>query len=53
MTSNKQQIINFFVSRLITRFRDDIDDTFVIRNQSTIIQFFFAFVFTFNVLSII
>ena len=52
MTSNKQQTIDFFVSRLIIRFRDDIDDTLVIRNQSTTIRFFFAFVFTFNVSSI-
>ena len=52
ITSNKRETIDFFTSRLITRVRDDIDDTFVTRNQSTTIRFFFAFVFTFNVSSI-
>ena len=53
ITSNKQQTIDFFISRLIIRFRDDVDDIFVTRNQSIIIRFFFAFVFIFNVSSII
>ena len=52
MTSNKKQTINFFASRLTIRFRDDVDDIFVIRNQSIIIRFSFAFVFIFNVSSI-
>ena len=52
MTSNKQQTIDFFVSQLITRFRDDVNDIFVTRSQSITIRFSFAFVFIFNVSSI-
>ena len=52
ITLNKQQIIDFFISRLIIRFRD-VDDILVTRNQSITIRFFFASIFTLSISSII